>query len=109
MPSFEELTADVQAAYVAQVRNPLSAPGAYEFDVLYYEAEGRYPSESPLFGTTPQSASMSRRMEAVQRLVEPGATAGERAAAEAAMARMRGDDAGFADTGPHVEDQGFAA
>lgn len=78
--------------------------GVDEFDRAYFERFGRYPAESPLAAVSP---SVARRRQAVQRLIEQGATEGERAAARAAFERLS-DDAGFADTSPHREDQGFA-
>lgn len=78
--------------------------GVDEFDRAYFERFGRYPAESPLAAVSP---SVARRRQAVQRLIEQGATEGERAAARAAFERLS-DDQGFADTGTFGEDQGFA-
>lgn len=59
--------------------------GVDAFDRSYFETYGRYPEESPLFGTTPTS---TRRRDAIQALIDRGATEGERAAAQAAMLRL---------------------
>lgn len=60
--------------------------GAEAFDREYYAMFGRYPEESPLFGTTPRSADPRR--QAILNLVERGATEGEREAARAALERI---------------------
>lgn len=76
----------------------------------YYDDRGLpYPGDEPRAAVASDTPSRSRRMAAVQRLVEQGATEGERDAARAALARMRGDDQGFADTSGGYDDQGFAA
>lgn len=66
-------------------RDEQAQAGVDEFDRLYFERFGRYPSDSP-FATEPPS--LSRRRQAVTRLAEQGATEGERAAARAALNRL---------------------
>lgn len=67
--------------------------GVDAFDAAYFARFGRYPDESPLYGTTPPAAS--QRRQAILNLIEQGATEGERAAAEAALSRF---DASHAET-----------
>lgn len=113
MSSFYELPADVREAYVDYTRSLIdtAAPTRYQIEAAYegdledFADFGRYPEGSPLAGSAARS---SRRMAAVQRLVEQGATEGEREAARAALERMRGDDQGFA-VSSSGDDQGFAA
>lgn len=69
--------------------------GAASFDREYYNSYGRYPEESPLYGTTPppqatRSASpgSDERRARIEALVTGGATEGERAAARAALLRI---------------------
>lgn len=92
-----ELTETQWAAYLAQ-GNPAFAPGAYAFDKLYYAEEGRYPEESPLFGTAPRGARPGDHLrESIRALIEGGATEGERDAARLAFERRYGEDPDEAD------------
>ena len=79
---FADLPAHVQDAY--RRSDGIHAAGAYSFDQLYYNDLGRYPEESPLFGTTPVN---DKRRQAIIALIERGATEGERSAAQAALER----------------------
>lgn len=84
---FPELTPEQWAAYVQE--SGIHAAGAYIFDRDYYASLGRYPEESPLFGTTPHAPlGDDPRRQAIQNLVERGSTEGERAAARAALERL---------------------
>lgn len=65
--------------------------GVDDFDRNFYARFGRYPEESPLYGTTPQQADPRR--EAILNLIERGATEGERDAARAAFLRIDQDAA----------------
>lgn len=85
----EGLTAAQWEAYVAQ--EGVHARGAAIFDRDYFADFGRYPEESPLYGTTPAAASPRR--QAILNLIERGATEGERDAARAALARVDQDAA----------------
>lgn len=81
-----------EAQWSAYLRdNGQFAAGAYSFDKLYFEEEGRYPSESPLYGSTPRGDDPRR--QAILNLVERGATEGERDAARAALERIDQDAA----------------
>lgn len=60
--------------------------GVDDFDAEYFRSFGRYPDESPLYGTTPHSADPRR--QAILNLIERGATEGEREAARAALERI---------------------
>ena len=79
---FSDLPAHIKDAY--RRSDGVHAAGAYSFDQLYFNDLGRYPEESPLFGTTPRNNS---RRAAIQALVTGGATEGERSAAQAALER----------------------
>lgn len=59
--------------------------GVDDFDAEYFRMFGRYPEESPLYGTSPRN---DRRRAAIVALVERGATEGERAAARTALERL---------------------
>ena len=72
---FQQLR-DIQAEMLA---------GADAFDREYYKRYGRYPAESEL---TPEVVATERRRTRIQALIEHGATAGERAAARAALGRL---------------------
>jgi hypothetical protein len=72
---FQQLR-DIQAEMLA---------GASQFDQDYYRRFGHYPSESEL---TPEVVDYERRRSSIQALIEGGATAGERAAASAALGRL---------------------
>lgn len=63
--------------------------GVDAFDRAYYRRFGRFPAES---GLTIESLRDDRRRAAIRRLVEQGATPGERAAARAALQRLEGHD-----------------
>jgi hypothetical protein len=82
--------------------------GVDAFDRAYYRRFGRFPEES---GLTIEALRDDRRRAAIRRLVEQGATAGERAAARAALRRIEGHDAigefpahYFDQDDPHEED-----
>lgn len=60
--------------------------GVDAFDAAYFARFGRYPEESPLYGTTPRTADPRRA--AILNLAEHGATEGEREAARAALERI---------------------
>lgn len=79
----------------------------------YYDDRGLpYPGDEGQTTVAASTPSQSRRLASVQRLIDQGATEGERAAARAAMQRLTGvaaDDHGFADTSGSYDDQGFAA
>lgn len=81
MPTEDELLRDVEAEMLA---------GADAFDRAYYQRFGRFPEESPL---SIAAVRNERRLAAVEALAERGATEGERAAARAALQRLRLDDA----------------
>lgn len=80
---FSDLPASIQDAY--RRSDGIHAEGAYSFDREYFQGLGRYPSESPLFGTTHVN---DKRRAAIQNLIDQGATEGERSAAQAAMERL---------------------
>lgn len=65
--------------------------GVDEFDRAYFRMFGRYPEESEL-------RPPDRRREAIQALVEQGATEGEREAARLALERIEADEYGDAVT-----------
>ena len=79
---FSDLPAHIQDAY--RRADGIHAEGAYSFDREYFAGLGRYPEESPLFGTTPVN---DKRRQAIIALVEGGATEGERSAAQSALER----------------------
>jgi hypothetical protein len=64
--------------------------GVDAFDQAYFERFGRYPDESAA-----AADPNPRRRQAIQALIEHGATEGERAAARAALGRL--------DTPSHAE------
>ena len=80
---YSDLPANIQDAY--RRADGIHAEGAYSFDREYFKGFGRYPEESPLFGTAPVNDS---RRAAIQNLITGGATEGERSAAQAAMERL---------------------
>ena len=89
MSSYEE---DVQA-------------GVDAFDRAYFERFGRYPEESPLYGT-PGPMRDDPRRAAIQSLIERGATEGEREAAREALRRIdqeAQDEADYEDALAHGE------
>ena len=63
--------------------------GVDAFDRSYYERFGRFPEES---GLTVESVRNEGRRQRIAALVEQGATAGERAAAQAALERIDHSD-----------------
>jgi hypothetical protein len=77
---------DEQARPGESERDRAFRVGAARFDREHFEQFGRYPEESPLYGTTPQQDDPRRA--AIQALIDRGATEGERAAARAAMHRL---------------------
>lgn len=79
------MSADEKALREEELRKFVREPYLGLFDKEFYEQFGRYPSSSPLFGTTPTNTA---RRRAIQNLIEQGATEGERAAAAAALARL---------------------
>lgn len=68
-----------------ELRRHVSPAFVDAFDREFAATFGRYPTESPLFGTRPENTA---RRQAIQNLVEQGATEGERAAARAALLRL---------------------
>lgn len=76
----DELLRDVEAEMLA---------GVDAFDRAYYRRFGRFPEESPL---SEASVRNERRLAAIEALAERGATPGERAAARAALERLRFED-----------------
>lgn len=81
MPLDDELLRQAEAEMLA---------GVDAFDREYYRRFGRFPAESTL---SVASVRRERLRAAVERLVERGATPGERAAARAALERLRFEDA----------------
>lgn len=58
--------------------------GVDAYDAAFYKRFGRYPDESPLSAPT----ASTRRREAIQALIDRGATEGEREAAKSALHRL---------------------
>lgn len=63
--------------------------GVDAFDRSYFERFGRFPEES---GLTVESVRNAGRRQRIATLAEQGATAGERAAAQAALERIDHSD-----------------
>lgn len=64
--------------------------GVDAFDRAYYERFGRYPEESPLYGSQGPRGDTARR-QAILNIIELGATEGEREAAREALRRIDQD------------------
>ena len=79
--------------------------GVDAFDRAYFERYGRYPEESPLYGTQGPRSDTARR-QAILNLIEGGATEGERDAAREALRRIdqdAQDEADYEDALMHGE------
>lgn len=85
----DEATTEERARREEDTRRFVRAPFLEDFDREFHAEFGRWPTESPLAGTSPVS---DRRRAAIQALIDRGATEGERDAARAAMARLDAPD-----------------